>query len=159
MKNNQGILPTDPEKTLNIWVCKMSSFSMGYAQFPGGNPLTDGVVISTNYFGTLGTARYPYNLGRTATHEIGHWLNLRHIWGDSVCGDDFVADTPSHDTFNQGVPEFPHNSQCVGAPIEMTMNFMDYVFDQAMAAFTLGQKTRMVATLQNGGPRSAYVRN
>ena len=83
---------------LNLWVCRLTGGLLGYAQFPGGPAATDGVVILDTAFGTTGTAAAPFNLGRTATHEIGHFLNLRHIWGDDgngCTGDDFVADTPN----------------------------------------------------------------
>ena len=96
---------------LNIWVCRLGGGLLGYAQFPGGPPRTDGVVILHTAFGTTGTAAAPFNLGRTATHEIGHWLNLRHIWGDDgtgCSGDDFVADTPNAAGPNFGMPAFPH---------------------------------------------------
>src|SRR5690606_27223365 len=81
---------------LNIWVVRFENTEklLGYAQFPNsGSPLTDGVVIDYRYFGTSNVLR-PYNLGRTTTHEVGHWLNLFHIWGDEECGDDQVEDTP-----------------------------------------------------------------
>ena len=79
---------------LNIWVCQLSGGLLGYAQFPGGAAATDGVVCTHTGFGTTGTAAAPFDKGRTTTHEIGHWLNLRHIWGDGGCGvDDFV---PAH---------------------------------------------------------------
>ena len=77
---------------------------LGYAQFPGGAAATDGVVILYTAFGNTGTVSAPYNLGRTATHEVGHWLNLRHIWGDANCGDDYVGDTPKQQTSNYGCP-------------------------------------------------------
>jgi len=73
--------PTD--KYLNIWVCNLGEGLLGYAQFPGGPAATDGVVILNIGFGTVGTAAAPYNLGRTTVHEVGHWLNLNHIWGDT----------------------------------------------------------------------------
>src|SRR5262249_15739060 len=84
-------------KYLNLWVCTLGGGLLGYAQFPGGTPATDGVVILNTAFGTMGTAKAPFSLGRTATHEVGHWLNLNHIWGDtSDCsGTDHVADTPN----------------------------------------------------------------
>ena len=79
-----------------MWVCDLSGGLLGYAQFPGGTVSSDGVVCDYAYFGNIGTATSPYDLGRTATHEVGHWLNLRHIWGDSNCGNDFCNDTPEH---------------------------------------------------------------
>ena len=64
------------------------------------------------YFGDIGTASSPYNQGRTTTHEVGHWLNLRHIWGDSNCGNDFCSDTPEHSGSNYGCPSYPSLSNC-----------------------------------------------
>ncbi|HTU61099.1 MAG TPA: zinc metalloprotease, partial [Polyangiales bacterium] len=125
---------------LNIWtapeiVNARNEQLLGYAQFPGGAPATDGVVILHSAFGTNGTAAAPFDLGRTATHEIGHWLNLLHIWGDDdgACnGDDFVSDTPNQGGPNVGVPTFPHIS-CNNAPNgDLFMNYMDYVNDAAM---------------------------
>ena len=89
-----GIDAWNTSEYLNIWVCDISGGILGYAQFPGGNASSDGVVCDYAYFGNIGTATYPFNLGRTATHEVGHWLNLRHIWGDSYCGNDYCNDTP-----------------------------------------------------------------
>ena len=93
----------------------------------------------------------PYNKGRTATHEIGHWLNLRHIWGDATCGNDQVSDTPTHNGYNGGCPAYPHYSTCSGSPVEMTMNYMDYTDDACMYMFSTGQAARMQAAL--AGPR------
>jgi hypothetical protein len=151
-----GINPTDPETKLNIWVCNMAGGILGYAQFPGGNPATDGVVLDDNATGNMGTAQAPYGLGRTATHEVGHWLNLRHIWGDATCGNDFVSDTPLHNTSNGGCPTYPHLSTCSGTPVEMTMNYMDYTYDACMYMFTAGQDTRMIASLNPGGGRNSF---
>ncbi|MCW3463447.1 zinc metalloprotease [Chitinophaga nivalis] len=158
-KSSQGgINPTTPDSVLNIWVVGgISGGVIGYAQFPGGSPATDGVVIAYDCFGTNGTAAAPFALGRTATHEVGHWLNLRHIWGDANCGDDLVGDTPRHNTANYGCPAYPHRSTCTGTPIEMTMNFMDYTDDACMAMFTQGQKTRIDATFLPGGGRNGFA--
>jgi hypothetical protein len=156
-KSSQGgISPTSPTNTLNIWVCNMGNGILGYAQFPGGASATDGVVIDDNAFGSTGTVSAPYNLGRTATHEVGHWLNLRHIWGDATCGNDQVSDTPLHNTANYGCPTYPHASTCTGAPVEMTMNYMDYTNDACMYMFSAGQKARMQATYAVGGPRASF---
>lgn len=152
-----GINPTNPTTELNIWCCTIGGGILGYAQFPGGNSATDGVVIDYRYFGLSSSASYPYNLGRTATHEVGHWLNLRHIWGDSTCGTDYVADTPSHNTANYGDPVYPHYSTCTGTPVEMTMNYMDYTDDRAMYMFSTGQKDRINATFLSGGPRNSFA--
>jgi hypothetical protein len=154
--NQGGISPTSPTTKLNMWVCTIGGGILGYAQFPGGNSATDGIVIDSKYFGLTNLAN-PYNLGRTATHEVGHWLNLRHIWGDSKCGNDLVADTPLHNTANYGVPAFPHYSTCSGSPIEMTMNYMDYTDDKAMYMFTQGQKSRMDALFIPGGARNSFA--
>jgi Pregnancy-associated plasma protein-A len=127
---------------------------LGYAQFPGGLPATDGVAIVHNAFGTTGTAKSPFNLGRTATHEVGHWLDLHHIWGDETdcSGDDLVADTPRQREPNFRTPTFPHVTCDNGPNGDMFMNYMDYVDDKAMFMFSAGQITRMQATL--AGPRS-----
>ncbi len=111
----------------------MSNGILGYAQFPGGNPATDGVIILYNALGL--TNLVPYNLGRTATHEVGHWLNLRHIWGDANCGNDFVGDTPLHTGANYGCPAEGTKSTCTGTPIMMTMNYMEYSDDPCFYMF------------------------
>ncbi|HLP65284.1 zinc metalloprotease [Flavobacterium sp.] len=152
-----GIAPTSPTTKLNLWVCTIGNGILGYAQFPGGASATDGVVIDYRYFGTTGTATAPFNLGRTATHEVGHWMNLRHIWGDTTCGNDLVADTPTHNTANYGIPAYPHYSTCAGTPVEMTMNYMDYTDDAGMYMFSLGQKARMEAIFAVGGARNSFA--
>ena len=147
-----GINPWPTDRYLNIWVCNLERL-LGYAQFPGGPSKTDGVVILTSAFGTNGAAQAPFNKGRTAAHEVGHFLGLRHIWGDSNdgTGDDFVADTPPALQANFGKPKFPHISCNNGPNGDMFMNYMDYVDDAAMFMFTVGQVARMNATL--AGPR------
>jgi Pregnancy-associated plasma protein-A len=152
-----GINPTDPANVLNIWVCNMGGGILGYAQFPGGPLATDGVVLDDNATGNTGTAAAPFGLGRTATHEVGHWANLRHIWGDATCGNDQVADTPVHNASNGGCPAYPHLSTCSGTPVEMTMNYMDYTYDACMYMFTLGQRARMEAVFAPGGPRASFT--
>jgi hypothetical protein len=140
------------ERYLNLWVCPLSGGLLGYAQFPGGPSETDGVVIAYTAFGTLGTATAPFDRGRTATHEIGHWLNLRHIWGDDgtgCSGSDFVDDTPNQSSENTGRPTFPHISCDNGPDGDMFMNYMDYVDDVAMFMFSAGQAERMQACLEN----------
>ncbi len=156
-KSAQGIVPTSPTTKLNIWVCNMGGGILGYAQFPGGNSATDGVVLDDNATGRTGTAAAPFNKGRTATHEVGHWMNLRHIWGDATCGNDQVGDTPTHNTANYGCPATGHKSTCSGTPVEMTMNYMDYTDDACMYMFSLGQKSRMLAVFATGGPRNSFA--
>ncbi len=151
-----GISPTTPASRLNIWVCTIGGGILGYAQFPGGKAATDGVVVDSKYFGLSGAANAPYNLGRTATHEVGHWMNLRHIWGDASCGNDFVADTPVHKTANYSATA-PFLSSCAPAGhYEMPMNYMDYTDDDLMYMFTDGQKTRMSALFAVGGVRAGF---
>ena len=152
-----GIAPTSPTTKMNLWACTIGGGILGYAQFPGGSSSTDGVVIDSKYLGNTGTAVYPFNLGRTATHEVGHWMNLRHIWGDATCGSDLVSDTPTHNAANSGVPAYPHYSTCSGNPVEMTMNYMDYTDDRGMYMFSTGQKTRMNAIFLSGGPRVSFA--
>jgi len=120
---------------LNIWVCNIGGGILGYAQFPGGSPSTDGVVNDYRYTGTIGTATAPFDGGRTLTHEVGHYLNLRHIWGDGGCNvDDFVADTPTSDASNGGC-NVGHVS-C--GTTDMVQNYMDYSDDARMNLFTAG---------------------
>lgn len=143
------------DKYLNLWTApRLTSPQgdlLGYAQFPGGPAATDGVVILHSAFGTTGTAAAPFNLGRTATHEIGHWLNLRHIWGDdgNGCnGSDFVDDTPNQADHNFGTLAFPHITCNNGPNGDMFMNYMDYVDDDSMFMFTEQQVQRMHAALE-----------
>jgi hypothetical protein len=153
-----GVDNWDPHSYLNLWVFPLSGTTLGFATFPSDlkiDPELDGVVITTNAFGYLGELNESNDMGRTATHEVGHWLNLRHIWGDEPCGDDFVDDTEPAEEANDGCPDFPHRdyNQCGTLENgEMFMNYMDYVDDACMNMFTFGQVDRMWATLL--GPRS-----
>ncbi|MFD0863383.1 zinc metalloprotease [Sungkyunkwania multivorans] len=152
---NGGSDVVSPDTHLNIWVCNIGGGILGYAQFPGGAAATDGVVVSPQYFGTTGFVQAPFDGGRTTTHEVGHYLNLRHIWGDGRCRqDDFVADTPSSDRPNYGCPSYP-TAHCRSN--DMTMNYMDYVDDACMYMFSEGQKTRMRALFAPGGTRDGFV--
>lgn len=150
-----GIDAWPSDKYLNIWICSLDGGILGYAQFPGGPPETDGVVILNTAFGKKGITVPPFNLGRTVTHEIGHWLNLRHIWGDdSRCeGSDYVEDTPNQEGPNYGKPSFPKISCGNGPNGDMFMNYMDYVDDDSMFMFTPQQVARINATLD--GPRNS----
>lgn len=150
-----GADPWPADRYLNIWVCQLGGGLLGYAQFPGGPAATDGVVILHSGFGTSGTAAAPFNLGRSATHEIGHWLNLRHIWGDDgtgCSGSDFVADTPNQAGPNYGKPAFPSVTCNNGPNGDMFMNYMDYVDDKAMFLFTSQQVVRMRTALDSARP-------
>lgn len=148
-----GVDPWPTDRYLNFWVCNLGQGLLGYAQFPGGPSKTDGVVMLNSAFGTQGTAKAPFNKGRTTTHEVGHFLGLRHIWGDrnDCTGDDFVADTPRARAANFGKPKFPHITCNNGPNGDMFVNYMDYVDDAAMCMFTAAQVARMNATL--AGPR------
>ncbi len=154
-KGGSAAWPTDA--FLNIWVCTLRDGLLGYAQFPGGPKATDGVVVLNTATGTQGTAAAPFDGGRTLTHEIGHWLNLRHIWGDTLdcSGGDRVPDTPNCEGPNMGSPTFPVITCANGPHGDMFMNYMDYVDDAAMCLFTAGQVTRMNACL--AGPRKSFV--
>jgi len=154
-----GVNNWNPTQYLNLWVCNLSGLTLGYAAFPSDLttfPEEDGVVIRHQAFGTIGTAGTggftANDLGRTATHEVGHWLNLSHIWGDTICGNDFVADTPEHEDANYFCPTFPHRpfNACIPGTFadgEMYMNYMDYVDDGCMVMFTFDQSSRMDAAL------------
>lgn len=147
--------PVTPQTHLNIWVCNIGGGILGYAQFPGGSLATDGIVVSPQYFGTTGFVSAPFDGGRTTTHEVGHYLNLRHIWGDGRCNrDDFVSDTPKSDAPNYGCPSYP-TVNCRSN--DMTMNYMDYVNDDCMYMFSEGQKARMRSIFESGGPRAAMA--
>ncbi len=153
-----GADPWPSATYLNIWVCQLGGDFAGYAHFPGSPPEVDGVVILNTAFGTIGTAAQPFNLGRTTTHEVGHWLNLIHIWGDRLdCnGTDDVDDTPPAQAPNYHKPVFPHVSCNNGPNGDMFMNYMDYVDDDSMFMFTQGQVSRIAATLD--GPRNTIGR-
>ncbi len=158
-----GSDPVDPANKLNIWSCNLSNGVLGYAQFPGGSLSTDGVVILFSAFGSR--AKYPtgtytttYDLGRTGTHEVGHWMNLRHIWGDdngACTGSDIVTDTPNQGGANYGCPSFPKISCGNGTTGDMFMNYMDYTDDKCMYMFSEGQKNRALAIFTSGGARAA----
>ena len=160
--------PTD--RYLNIWVCRIGTYQgnqlLGFATRPSNfsvSPDIDGVVIDFIAFGTGGSTASPFNLGRTATHEIGHWLNLKHIWGDdngACTGSDECDDTPNQgDATPNGItPVFPIRGSC-GNNGDMFMNYMDYTDDRFMNVFTNDQRTRMRAVFQNGGPRQSFTDN
>lgn len=155
----------DPTRYLNLYVANLDEETLGFASFPDelkDAPELDGVVIKPEVFGTKGIAGsggYDVNNGgRTATHEIGHWLDLWHIWGDDDCGDDFVGDTEAAEEANYDCPDFPHramNDCGTGVNGEMFMNYMDYVDDDCMNMFTKGQALRMLAALN--GPRAGLL--
>ena len=161
----------DPNKYMNIWLCNISGGILGYAQFPQ-SPLggmgcaapataTDGVVFLYNSIGKSSVTGFPgpYNEGRTATHEIGHWLGLRHIWGDGGCTvDDYCNDTPEAAAANFGCPA--GTNSCTAAPdagLDMIENYMDYTDDACMNIFTYDQKMRMRTVLENSPLRANLI--
>jgi hypothetical protein len=144
------------DRYLNIWVCELFPGLLGYAQFPGGNAATDGVVITYTAFGNMGTVTAPSLLGRTTTHEVGHWMGLYHIWGDDqdCSGSDSIPDTPNADQASSSDCQVTRNS-CSNEdaywgttdPNDMVQNYMDYSHDSCMNMFTNGQKARMYSFL------------
>ncbi|MFZ1259785.1 MAG: M43 family zinc metalloprotease [Chitinophagaceae bacterium] len=145
----------DPKSYLNIWVCNLEKFA-GYATTPGGEENKDGVVISYTAFGTgIGTSSY--GMGKTAVHEVGHWLNLKHLWGDENCGDDGVSDTPKQASYTIGCPSTVRITCGNGPYGDMYMNYMDFSNDACINMFTEGQKARMRALFNTGGPRNSLL--
>jgi hypothetical protein len=145
MKNPEegGKAPVDPERKLNIWVCRIGDWAgqsvLGYGSFPVfENQNIDGVVIDPTAFGTTGTAKAPLNKGRTATHEVGHYLNLFHVWGKGSCSStDHVEDTPTQNSYYEGCPSSESMSACSPDQHAMNQNFMDYVEDACMTLVIL----------------------
>ncbi|MCS6935389.1 MAG: PKD domain-containing protein [Chitinophagales bacterium] len=160
----------DPNRYLNVWSVVFggsSSNLLGYAQFPTGSGLpglggssaanTDGVVVRHTTVGLSGSSNAPYNLGRTLVHEIGHWLGLRHIWGDSQCGNDYCNDTPMAAQPNYGCPNVNSCNDGNPDPKDMVENYMDYSYDACMNIFTNCQKTRMWTVLTNSPRRASLL--
>ena len=146
--NTGGLNIWDRNKYFNIWVCNLSDGLLGYAQFPGQSSATDGIVINYSNFGRTGLLASPFNKGRTATHETGHWLSLYHIWGDdngACTGTDYINDTPNQADLHYDCPSFPQSS--CGNTSDMFMNYMDYTDDACMNLFTNLQKNRMIGVM------------
>jgi hypothetical protein len=148
----------DCKKYLNIWVCYIFGRSLGFSSLPGGPADKDGVVINYDVFGNVGSLRSEFNMGRTATHEIGHWLGLKHLWGDEDCGSDDVDDTPRQRFSNYYCPSFPHATTCSpNADGDMFMDFMDFTDDACMSMFTQGQKMKMRSLFAKNGSRNSFL--
>ncbi|MEJ7664024.1 MAG: M43 family zinc metalloprotease [Hymenobacter sp.] len=159
----------DPNQYVNIWVLALDGVVLGYAQYPdntaglaglsalGGAANTDGVVIRAAAFGRAGSAAAPFDQGRTLTHELGHFLGLRHTWGDDDCGNDYCADTPPQQGPNYGCPDFPRVSCTNGPNGDLFQDFLDYTNDACMALFSQDQKDRMQAVLAAGTPRRTVL--
>lgn len=140
----------DSKNYFNIWVCNLDRLA-GYASFPGGPAANDGIVLDLDAFGGDGSG---YSLGKTAVHETGHWLGLKHLWGDELCGDDLVNDTPKQASYTPGCPKTTRITCGNGPNGDMYMNYMDFTSDACMNLFTLGQKDRMRSLFASGGPRA-----
>jgi Pregnancy-associated plasma protein-A/Secretion system C-terminal sorting domain len=142
----------DSERYLNIWVGNMVSGVIGYSSALGGPKEKDGIVVTYFAFGTTGKASAPYNKGRTAIHEIGHWMGLRHIWGDQICGSDGIDDTPQQSDATRGCPGGVIKASCnSSAAGVMYNNYMDLTNDACTNMFTLGQRDKMRASFLPGG--------
>ncbi len=161
---NGGLDAWSSSSYLNLWVGSLGSNLLGYAQFPGGSAATDGVVVLNTSVGSMANPNPDggsYNFGRTATHEVGHWLNMNHIWGDDgggCGGSDNVGDTPNQGGENYGCPSYPLTDNCTASsPGVMFMDYMDYTEDACMYMFTSGQATRMNALFATGGQRISIL--
>lgn len=159
----KGLSYWPAEDYFNIWVAPLANDLIGYAEFPvsdldglEGAPdrrLQDGVVVDYQYFGSVGNV-IPSSVGRTTTHEVGHFLGLLHIWGDGGCGeDDFCEDTPEADASTNGCPL---EKESCGSK-DMIQNYMDYTSDVCMSLFTLDQKARMRTVLENSPRRTSLL--
>ncbi len=146
--NMGGVDAWNSSEYLNIWVGKIDNNILGYATPPNtASAAEDGVVLGYKYVGL--SSNFSYNLGRTATHEVGHYLGLSHIWGPygpSCVLDDGISDTPMQYDAHYVNPGHPSLS-CSSA--DMFMNYMDYVEDEDMFFFTEGQVANMETALEN----------
>ncbi|NML23352.1 hypothetical protein HHL16_20905 [Pseudoflavitalea sp. G-6-1-2] len=149
----------DGKYYLNIWVANLTQGIYGYATAPGATATNDGIVISFKAFGTTGTALAPYNKGRTLTHETGHWLGLRHIWGDRDCGNDYIDDTPPQQSSTRGCPSGMRSTCNNGANGDMYMNFMDLTDDACLGMFTAGQCNVMRSQFAQDAARSSLLQS
>ena len=152
---SMGVDAWDTKSYLNIWVCNLGSVA-GYSSVLGGPENVDGVVIDYTAFGKNPNSGIT-NLGKTAVHEIGHWLGLKHLWGDEHCGDDGIDDTPRQAGYNVGCPSGIRISCNNGPNGDMYMNYMDFTNDACMNMFTQGQKARMLSLFESGGIRQSLL--
>ena len=145
----------DAGSYLNIWVCNLDQVA-GYASVIGGPANKDGLVLASNAFGS-NSSTSGFNMGRTAVHEVGHWLGLKHLWGDTDCGDDLVDDTPKQSTYTVGCPSAIRISCGNGPNGNIYMDYMDFTEDACMNMFTNGQKARMRSLFAPGGLRNSIL--
>jgi Secretion system C-terminal sorting domain/Pregnancy-associated plasma protein-A len=146
----------DSKSYLNIWICNMKDV-LGYSTFPGMDPLKDGVVLSIeDILRARGTTPKINDL-RTVVHEVGHWVNLYHIWGEGYCGDDKVDDTPKQGSYTPGCPSGSRVTCSNGPTGDMYMNFMDFTDDVCMNMFTIGQRKRARILFEAGGSRNSIL--
>lgn len=158
------------ENYLNIWVCNLTGY-YGFTQFPvssleglshsSSNRLTDGIIMNHKVFGSSDYGNYNldpnYNKGRTTTHEVGHFLGLRHIWGDAnECNaTDYINDTPEQSVETIGCPTHP-KADC-SSTNKMFQNYMDLTDDVCMNLFTKDQVKRMKIVLENSPRRASLL--
>ena len=143
----------DSDRYLNIWVGNLTSGLNGYSSVLGNDPSKDGIVVRFDGFGNQGKLTYPFIKGHTAVHEAGHWLGLKHIWGDQFCGNDGIDDTPTQNGPTRGCPA-QLVSSCSNTSIPaMYNNYMDVTNDECTNMFSIGQRQKMRECFQQGGPR------
>lgn len=144
---SMGDDPWDSRLYLNIWVCPMERFA-GYSSMPGSAAELDGIVLGLTAFGAG---------QKTLIHEAGHWMGLKHIWGDEYCGDDGVDDTPKQASYTVGCPSTVRVTCGNGPTGDMYNNYMDFTNDGCMNLFTNGQKARMQAVFAPGAARNSLL--
>jgi hypothetical protein len=145
-----GIPPLDPKRHLNRWVCALRDNLLDYVQSPGGPPGDRRRRHRPPRLRHQWHCRAAFNNGRTLTHDIVHYLNLRPIWADTddCAGSDLPPDTPNCGGPNYGKPKFPTVNCGNGPHRDTSVNYMDYVDDAAMFMFTAQQVVRMRAALE-----------